>query len=83
VRLRTVDAFTDRPFTGNPAAVVLLDEAPPDEWMAAVARETNVPDTGFVMRAELPDADFRLRWFTPTVEIDLCGHAISRLLTAS
>jgi PhzF family phenazine biosynthesis protein len=75
VRLRTVDAFTDRPFTGNPAAVLLLDEAPPDEWLAAVARETSVPDTGFVIRESLPDADFRLRWFTPTVEIDLCGHA--------
>jgi PhzF family phenazine biosynthesis protein len=75
VRLRTVDSFTERPFTGNPAAVLLLDEAPPDEWMAAVARETNVPDTGFVIRERLPDADFRLRWFTPTVEIDLCGHA--------
>jgi len=45
VRLRTVDAFTDRPFTGNPAAVVLLDQAPSDEWMAAVARETSVHDT--------------------------------------
>jgi len=75
VRLRTVDAFTERPFTGNPAAVLVLDEAPPDEWMAAVARETNLSDTGFVIREELPDADFRLRWFTPTVEIDLCGHA--------
>jgi PhzF family phenazine biosynthesis protein len=75
VRLRTVDAFTDRPFTGNPAAVLLLDEAPPDEWMAAVARETNLSDTGFVIREKLPDADFRLRWFTPTVEVDLCGHA--------
>ena len=75
MRLRTVDSFTDRPFTGNPAAVLLLDEAPPAEWMAAVARETNVPDTGFVIRERLPDADFRLRWFTPTVEIDLCGHA--------
>jgi PhzF family phenazine biosynthesis protein len=75
VRLRTVDAFTDRPFTGNPAAVVLLDEAPPDEWMAAIARETNVPDTGFVIREKLSDADFRLRWFTPAVEVDLCGHA--------
>ena len=75
MRLRTVDAFTDRPFSGNPAAVLLLDEAPPDEWMAALARETNLPDTGFVIREELPDADFRLRWFTPTVEIDLCGHA--------
>ena len=75
VRLRTVDAFTERPFTGNPAAVLVLDEAPSDKWMAAVARETNLSDTGFVIREELPDADFRLRWFTPTVEIDLCGHA--------
>jgi PhzF family phenazine biosynthesis protein len=75
VRLRTVDAFTDRPFTGNPAAVLVLPEAPSDEWMAAVARETNLSDTGFVIREELADADFRLRWFTPTVEIDLCGHA--------
>ena len=73
--MRTVDAFTDRPFTGNPAAVLVLDEAPSDEWMAAVARETNLSDTGFVIREEVPDADFRLRWFTPTVEIDLCGHA--------
>ena len=73
--MRTVDSFTDRPFTGNPAAVLLLDHAPPDEWMAAVARETNVSDTGFVIRETLPDADFRLRWFTPMVEVDLCGHA--------
>lgn len=43
--------------------------------MAAVARETNLTDTGFVIRESLPDADFRLRWFTPTVEVDLCGHA--------
>jgi PhzF family phenazine biosynthesis protein len=75
VRLRTVDAFTATPFTGNPAAILMLDEAPSDQWLAAVARETNVPDTGFVIRESLPDADFRLRWFTPTVEIDLCGHA--------
>ena len=74
-RLRTVDAFTDRPFSGNPAAVVLLEEAPPDEWMAAVARETNLSDTAFVIRESLADADFRLRWFTPAVEVDLCGHA--------
>ena len=75
MRLRTVDAFAERPFAGNPAAVLVLDEAPPDEWMAAVARETNLSDTGFVIREELPDADFRLRWFTPTVEVNLCGHA--------
>lgn len=75
MRLRTVDAFTEEPFTGNPAAVLLLDEAPSDAWMAAVARETNLSDTGFVIREDLPDADFRLRWFTPKVEVDLCGHA--------
>jgi PhzF family phenazine biosynthesis protein len=75
VRLRTVDAFTDRPFTGNPAAVVMLDETPSDEWMAAVARETSVPDTAFVIREAVPDADFRIRWFTPVKEVDLCGHA--------
>ena len=73
--MRTVDSFTDQPFTGNPAAVLVLDEAPSDEWMAAVARETNVPETAFVIREGLPDADFRLRWFTPAVEVDLCGHA--------
>jgi PhzF family phenazine biosynthesis protein len=70
-----VDAFTERPFTGNPAAVLVLDETPSDEWMAAVARETNLSDTGFVIRDNLADADYRLRWFTPTVEVDLCGHA--------
>jgi len=76
LRLRTVDAFTDEPFAGNPAAVVVLDEAPPDDWMAAVARETNLSDTGFVVRESPPDADFRLRWFTRgAVEVDLCGHA--------
>ena len=76
MRLRTVDSFTDRPFSGNPAAVVMLDEVPSDEWMAAVARETNLSDTGFVIRERLADADFRLRWFTQgAVEVDLCGHA--------
>ena len=60
VRLRTVDAFTDRPFTGNPAAVLVLDRAPSDEWTAAVARETNLSDTGhgydFVSRVFAPQA---------------------------
>jgi PhzF family phenazine biosynthesis protein len=75
VRLRTVDAFTQTPFTGNPAAIVMLDDAPPDDWMAEVARETNLSDTGFVIRESSSEADFRLRWFTPTTEVDLCGHA--------
>ncbi|MBV8478687.1 MAG: PhzF family phenazine biosynthesis isomerase, partial [Actinobacteria bacterium] len=70
-----MDAFTDAPFRGSPAAVLMLSEPPPDDWMAAVAREMNLPDTAFVIPEETPDADMRLRWFTPTTEIDLCGHA--------
>ena len=74
MRLRTVDAFTQTPFGGNPAAVVVLDDTPRDEWMAALAREMNLSETAFVIRERLSDADFRLRWFTPTVEIGRCGH---------
>ena len=67
-----VDAFTDRPFAGNPAAVCILREARPDAWMQAVAAEMNLAETAFL----LPEADgYRLRWFTPLVEVDLCGHA--------
>jgi PhzF family phenazine biosynthesis protein len=78
MRIRIIDAFTDRPFTGNPAAVCLLDgESWPDEgWMRRVAAEMNLSETAFAH--PLPgtaDADWALRWFTPTVEVDLCGHA--------
>lgn len=67
-----VDAFTDRPFTGNPAAVAVLDEIPTDSWMQDVAREMNLSETAFL----LPHDDgYDLRWFTPTAEVDLCGHA--------
>ena len=67
-----VDAFAEKPFTGNPAAVCLLDHPVGEEWMQLVAREMNLSETAFV----LPDRDaFRLRWFTPTVEVELCGHA--------
>ena len=71
----TVDAFTDQPFSGNPAAVCLLEATPSDEaWMAAVAREMNLSETAFV--SPRPNGDgFDLRWFTPAVEVDLCGHA--------
>jgi len=67
-----VDAFTDTPFAGNPAAVCLLP-APRDEgWMQSVAREMNLSETAFLVR----QADgFALRWFTPAVEVALCGHA--------
>ena len=67
-----VDAFTDRPFAGNPAAVCLLDGARDDAWLQAVGAEMNLPETAFLTAA----ADgFGLRWFTPTTEVDLCGHA--------
>jgi PhzF family phenazine biosynthesis protein len=74
-RLRTVDAFTDRPFGGNPAGVVLLDQAASPQWMTELAAELGYSETAFVIPAELPDADYWLRWFTPTVEVDMCGHA--------
>jgi predicted PhzF superfamily epimerase YddE/YHI9 len=69
----TVDAFTDRPFAGNPAAVCALDAYPDDTWMQAVAREMNLSETAFPVRRD--DGDWDLRWFSPTVEVDLCGHA--------
>lgn len=67
-----IDAFTDRPFRGNPAAVCLLAAPMPDDWMQAVAAEMNLAETGFLLRE---NDGFGLRWFTPTVEVDLCGHA--------
>jgi PhzF family phenazine biosynthesis protein len=77
IRIFTVDAFTEQRFTGNPAAVCLLDDAPdvPDAaWMQAVAAEMNLSETAFLRRQ--PDAQaFALRWFTPVVEVPLCGHA--------
>jgi PhzF family phenazine biosynthesis protein len=90
MRIRVIDAFTDRPFAGNPAAVCLLDgDGWPDEgWMRQVAAEMNLSETAFAHRLPAgaegsdspgvtpsPPADWALRWFTPTVEVDLCGHA--------
>ncbi|QGJ69966.1 Phenazine biosynthesis protein PhzF like [Planctomycetales bacterium 10988] len=67
-----VDAFTNQPFRGNPAAVVLLEEEAPADWMQKVAAEMNLSETSFVW----PKSNgFGLRWFTPTIEVDLCGHA--------
>ncbi len=75
-----VDAFTDRPFAGNPAAVVPLDAWLPDATMQAIAAELNLSETAFfapehAASTTAAPADFRLRWFTPAVEVDLCGHA--------
>ncbi|WP_374983972.1 PhzF family phenazine biosynthesis protein [Streptomyces fradiae] len=76
MRIRIVDAFTDRPFSGNPAGVLLLDAFPDDRWLQRVAAEVNLSETAFAH--PLPpggDADWALRWFTPTTEVDMCGHA--------
>ena len=67
-----IDVFTDRPFSGNPAAVCLLEEERDAQWMQAVAAEMNLSETAFVR----PFSEgFDLRWFTPAVEVELCGHA--------
>jgi PhzF family phenazine biosynthesis protein len=67
-----VDAFTATPFRGNPAAVCVLDRAVDETWMQLIAREMNLSETAFVLKQE---DGFNLRWFTPTTEVPLCGHA--------
>jgi PhzF family phenazine biosynthesis protein len=71
-RFTQVDAFTDQPFSGNPAAVCLLPTARDADWMRLVAREMNLAETAFLVRRL---DGFNLRWFTPSCEVDLCGHA--------
>lgn len=76
MRIRIVDAFTDRPFAGNPAGVLLLDAFPGDDWLQNVAMEVNHAETAFAH--PLPpggEADWALRWFTPVAEVAMCGHA--------
>jgi PhzF family phenazine biosynthesis protein len=72
IRITTADAFTGEVFAGNPAAVCVLEAPRSDSWMQAVAREMNLAETAFLLRA---GDVFGLRWFTPAVEVDLCGHA--------
>ncbi len=72
VPLWQVDAFADRPFTGNPAAVCVLESERDDAWLQAVAQEMNLSETAFLRQRS---DGFELRWFTPEVEVDLCGHA--------
>ena len=71
-KIYTVDAFTAKPFTGNPAGVCILPAAADESWMQHVAREMNLSETAFLYAIE---GGFSLRWFTPTVEVSLCGHA--------
>ncbi len=70
-----VDAFANGPFTGNPAAIMPLQEWLPDEVMQAIAAENNLAETAFTVPSEADTHDYDLRWFTPTLEIDMCGHA--------
>jgi PhzF family phenazine biosynthesis protein len=70
-----VDAFAGAPFEGNPAAVMPLSRWLPDETLQAIAAENNLSETAFIVPAEGDDADYELRWFTPAVEVALCGHA--------
>ena len=70
-----VDAFADRPFTGNQAAVMPLEKWLSDEVLQAIGAENNFAETAFIVPDETGDADYELRWFTPTTEIRLCGHA--------
>lgn len=70
--LHVIDAFTDKPFAGNPAAVCILDAPADEKWMQLVAREMNHAETAFLHPI---DGGFSLRWFTPALEVKLCGHA--------
>lgn len=72
LRITQVDAFAEKPFTGNPAAVCVLPEAHDETWMQAVAQEMNLSETAFLVKQA---EGFDLRWFTPAVEVALCGHA--------
>ncbi|GAB4016795.1 PhzF family phenazine biosynthesis protein [Spirosoma koreense] len=74
MRIYQLDAFTDRLFAGNPAAVIPLTDWLPDEQMQQIASENNLAETAFYVKTD-GDANYHIRWFTPTLEIDLCGHA--------
>jgi len=72
IRIYQVDAFTDRLFSGNPAAVCVLDSWIADELMQSIANENYLPETAFIVNNEQV---FEIRWFAPAAEVDLCGHA--------
>lgn len=75
INLYQIDAFTDKVFGGNPAAVCPLDTWLPDATLQNIAAENNLSETVFFVPTTKNDADYELRWFTPAVEVDLCGHA--------
>ncbi len=75
LKIYQVDAFTNTLFGGNPAAVVPLIEWLTEDMMQAIALENNLSETVYFVKSDNPEADFDIRWFTPKVEINLCGHA--------
>jgi trans-2,3-dihydro-3-hydroxyanthranilate isomerase len=75
IRIKHINAFTRKPFLGNPAAVVTKANGLTEKQMQLIAREMNLSETAFVLRPTRPGADLRLRWFTPTAEVNFCGHA--------
>src|SRR5206468_12305952 len=75
IRIKQVDSFTTVPHTGNAAGVVLDGKALTERQMQAIAREMIVSETAFVLPSTKMGADLRIRWFTPTVEVKMCGHA--------
>ena len=75
IHVQQVDAFTETPLTGNPAGVVASADGLSEQRMQTVAREMAVPETAFILPATTPAADLRIRWFSPTTEVPLCGHA--------
>src|ERR1041385_7434283 len=75
IKIKQVDAFTVAPHTGNPAGVVLEGKNLSEKQMQSIAREMNISETAFILPASKEDADLRIRWFTPTTEVPLCGHA--------
>ncbi len=75
LRIVQVDAFADRPFSGNPAAVMPLEQWLPDDMLQAIGMENNLSETAFTVPLDDGEADYELRWFTPTTEVVLCGHA--------
>lgn len=72
MKIYQVDAFTEKPFSGNPAGVCVLNERLDEELMEKIAMEINLSDTAFLVKE---DEGYNLRWFTPNAEVDLCGHA--------
>jgi trans-2,3-dihydro-3-hydroxyanthranilate isomerase len=82
IRIKHVDAFTTKPFTGNPAGVVMEAEGLTADEMQKIAAEMNLSETVFALPPTNEEADMRVRWFTPTQEVDLCGHATIALFHA-